>query len=81
MQFDPMTASLEELAKWTGRCDPGSPSHTAGMAELTRRQLIASLEATHAAKRNANYMLVSVIIAGFAAVASAVAAANSVLHH
>jgi hypothetical protein len=81
MPFDPMTASLDDLAKWTGGCQPGSPSHSAGMAELTRRQLMASIEATRAAKRNANYMLASVLVAGVAALASAIATANSVWYH
>jgi hypothetical protein len=76
--FDPKTASLDELAQWTGQSQPGSDVHTRGSAELTRRQLHSEMEATGAAKRNANYMLASVMIAAIAAIASAVSALATV---
>jgi hypothetical protein len=51
--FDPRTASPDDLAKWTGGADLGSVNHTAGMAELTRRQILGQIEAADAEKRAA----------------------------
>lgn len=81
LPFDPHTASLDDLSKWTGDAEPGSINHTAGMAELTRRQIVGQIEATEAEKRsaaasekNARYMFWSVIVAAIAAIASAASA-------
>jgi hypothetical protein len=51
-----------------------SLDHLTAKAEITRRQTAAQLDATRATVRNANYMLVSVIVAAGAAVASAASA-------
>jgi hypothetical protein len=79
--FDPRKASLDDLAKWTGDAEPGSINHTAGMAELTRRQILGQIEATEvekwaaaASEKNAKYMLWSVIVAAIAAIAAAFSA-------
>jgi hypothetical protein len=76
---------LADLTRHIGRCTPGSVGHGEGMAELNRRQLISAIEATeaqkeaaHAARRNANYMLASVLVAAIAAIASAVSALATV---
>ena len=51
--FDPRKAALDDLANWTGGAQPGSINHTAGMAELTRRQIVGQIEATEAQRRAA----------------------------
>jgi hypothetical protein len=86
--FNPRTASLDDLAKWTGDAQPGSINHTAGMADLTRRQIIGQIEATEAEKRaagaserNAKYMLWSVIAAAISAIAALVSTAIAVFGH
>jgi len=73
--------SLEELTRNIGENTPGSIAHGNGMAELTRRQYIATLEATgaqkaavDAARTNARYMLASVVVATIAAAFSALSA-------
>jgi hypothetical protein len=75
--FNPRTAPLDDVAKWVGDSQIGSSNHAAGMAELTRRQIVGQIEATDAEKRaaaaserNANYMLWSVIAAAISAVAA-----------
>lgn len=42
MTNDPATWPLKELTRAIGRCQPGSTSHTAYSAELTRRQLVTA---------------------------------------
>jgi hypothetical protein len=86
--FKPRYASLDDLAKWTGDAQPGSINHTAGVAELTRRQILGQIEATEAEKRsagagetNAKYMLWSVIAAAVSAIASLAAALAALVHH
>jgi hypothetical protein len=81
MAFDPSTAELSELVKWTGNAEPGSKVHTRGSAELIRRQMVSAIDATEAQKKaadaaraNANYMLASVIVAAVAAIFSAISA-------
>jgi len=73
--------SFQELTDYMGQSTPGSGAHDSGLAELARRQYMATLEATaaqtdaaDAAKRNANYMLASVVVATIAAFVSAVSA-------
>ncbi len=46
--FDPTTASLKDLAQWTGEAQPGSTNHTRGMAEFTKRQTESQLKADEA---------------------------------
>jgi hypothetical protein len=82
--------SMQQLTDHISQSTAGSIAHGNGIAELNRRQYIATLEATaaqkdaaEAAKRNATYMLWSVVVAAFSAFVSAVsaiAAAYSVLH-
>jgi ABC-type glycerol-3-phosphate transport system permease component len=72
--------TLEELShEMRKRAD--SLDHLTAKAEMSRRQLISSIEATEAqraaafaATNNAQYMLWSVIVAAIAAVASAISA-------
>jgi hypothetical protein len=82
--------SLQELTDYIGQSTPGGGAHDSGMAELARRQYVATLEATaaqkaaaDAARSNATYVLWSVGVAALAALAaavSAIVAAYSVLH-
>ena len=72
---------MQELTDYISQSTPGSIMHSNGMAELTRRQYLATLEATSAQKdaanaaiSNARYMLASVIVAAIAAVFSAISA-------
>lgn len=46
--FDPKTASLADLAHWTGGAQPGSINHTIGMAEFTKRQTEWQIKAAEA---------------------------------
>src|SRR5262249_8574933 len=50
---NPKDFSLDELVKWIGDSMPGSTNHTAGMAELTRRQILSQIESTQAQTRAA----------------------------
>jgi hypothetical protein len=63
VKYEPKDVPLDVLSEWIGSCHPGSPGHTAGMAEMERRRLIAETEAAKATKRTADYMLWSVIVA------------------
>jgi hypothetical protein len=45
---------LDNLAGWTGRASAGSINHTRGVAELTRRQLLAQIDASAAEQRAAD---------------------------
>jgi hypothetical protein len=69
----PTEMTLGELTQETFK-RPDSLDHLTAKAEITRRQTEAQLEATHASKRNANYMLASVVVAAISAIASAVSA-------
>jgi septal ring factor EnvC (AmiA/AmiB activator) len=76
----PEEMTLEELAQeMRKRVD--SLDHLTAKAEMLRRQVVSSMEATSAQKaaadaatNNAHYMLWSVIVAALAAVASAISA-------
>lgn len=50
---NPKDFSLDELVNWIGDSMPGSTNHTAGMAELTRRQIVSQIESTQAQTRAA----------------------------
>jgi hypothetical protein len=72
---------MQQLTDYISQSTAGSIAHGSGMAELNRRQYIATLEATgvqkaaaDVARRNATYMLWSVIVAAIAAVFSAISA-------
>jgi hypothetical protein len=61
--------SLDEITERLSNASPSGETHAHLMAELTRRQTIAQIEAAGATKataehnrRNANYMLASVIV-------------------
>jgi septal ring factor EnvC (AmiA/AmiB activator) len=76
----PEEMTLEELAQEM-RKRTDSLDHLTAKAEMTRRQVVSSIEATSAQKAaadaatiNAQYMLWSVIVAAIAAVASALSA-------
>ena len=76
----PEDMTLEELAlDMRKRAD--SLDHLTAKAEMTRRQMVSSIDATiaqkaaaDAATNNAQYMLWSVVVAAIAAVASAISA-------
>jgi hypothetical protein len=70
---------LNELAEHLENKSPGGVSHARVIAELTRRQTLAQIEAAEATKataehnkRNANYMLASVVVLMFASIAQLV---------
>jgi hypothetical protein len=86
---DLSNVDMQQLTDYISQSTPGSIAHGHGMAELNRRQYIATLEATavqkaavDAARRNATYMLWSVIVAAVSAISSAAAAyfAYAALH-
>ena len=80
MPKDPQDMTLDELSlDLRKRAD--SLDHLTARGEMDRRMLIATMDTTEAqkaaawaAKRNATYMLWSVIVAATAAVASAISA-------
>ena len=69
----PQAMSLAELAQELNKRED-SLDHLTAKAEITRRQTEAQLDATRATKRNANYMLASVIVAALSATAAALSA-------
>ena len=89
LQNDLTQMSLEDIAEAIKAYPPGSAGHTQGMTEFVRRQtqwqIQASIaqvraaneagEANISARKNAKYMLWSVIVAAVSAFASALSAA------
>jgi acetamidase/formamidase len=77
----PFEMSLDDIARRMALATLGSQGHTAMMAELSRRQTISQLEATEAQKKNAAYMLWSVIAAAVSAIITAAGVTFNVFSH
>ena len=66
--------SLEQLAAWAAERLPNSMARAMAETEFTRRQAAAQIEAAAYTKRNARYMLWSVIVLAISSVLSLIVA-------
>jgi hypothetical protein len=71
--------TFDEIASALANCDGTSVRQSELLAELTRRQTMAQIEATHAQKQNAKYMLWTALAAAASAIFSAIGIFTS--HH